>query len=241
LIPMFVPAAMPEGRRLAASAVLLEVGALGIAISLALDRSPLPWVAFVVAALAVFLGQVRWIVQHKRPRPVELPPRDWSTWQTHVAILYVVVATTIGFWLAIVGGSPTVVWVYGATGLLGFVSQMVLGIAGRLLPMHAWYRAYERRDQLPPRSVHSLIAPSLAFTVFACWALGLPVLLVGILTGHAVLVATGAVTLVAGVVANGLHVVVLGARTATRSPGRQIPIPNSQFPRSQLPIPRLDS
>jgi hypothetical protein len=219
LIPMFLPAAMPEGSRLGASAVLLEIGALGVAGSLALESTPLPWLAFVVAALAVFLRSVRWVVQRRRPRPVELPRRDWSTWQTHVAILYLVVAVSIGLRLAIAGGDSTAVWIYGTTGLVGFVSQMVIGISGRLLPMLAWYRACEKGDGvLPARSVHALIVPRLALAVFVLWAVGVPGLLFGIALGRAALVAVSASLLVVGVTANAGHIAAM-LRRAGSTPG----------------------
>src|SRR5690606_38895839 len=97
LIPMFVPAAMPSGS-LAASAVLLEIGTLGLTWSITAGRSGLVWALLVLAAFASFFGQVRRIVREKRPRPVDLPARDWSTWQTHTALLYLFVAAVLGAW-----------------------------------------------------------------------------------------------------------------------------------------------
>jgi hypothetical protein len=75
-----------------------------------------------------------------------------------------------------------VTWAYGAAGILGFATQMIVGIQGRLLPLHAWYRALEHHDGvLPNRSVHRRIEPRLALAVFLFWLAGLPVLMAGLI------------------------------------------------------------
>jgi hypothetical protein len=217
LIPMFVPAVMPSGRGLAASAILLEIGVLGLATSLALGGSALPWLPFVAGALACFVAQVRRLVRQRRPRPVDLPPRDWSTWQTHLAMAWLLVAAALGIAVALGASAIPVLWAYGTAGVLGFAGQMVLGIGGRLLPMHAWYRALERgAGTLPARSVHALIAPRLALAVLVAWAAGLPIFTAGLVTGLHSLVALGAAALLAGVLANAGHVVLLLQRAASR-------------------------
>lgn len=215
LIPMFVPAAMPSGPGLAASAVLLEAGTLGVVVSLAVGHSPVPWLVFVVAALMAFFRVVRAIVRDKRPRPVDLPQRDWSTWHTHLAMAYLCVAAVLGTVIAVAGSSPALLWSYGATGLLGFVVQMVVGIGGRLLPMYAWYRAVERRGGVPPPiSAHRLIVPQLSLAVLLCWLAGLPVFTVGLMRGVSGLIAAGAAAMLAGTVLNAVHMGALARRAA---------------------------
>ena len=217
LIPMFVPAAMPSGGGLAVSAVLLEIGTLGVAGSLAVGASPGPWVAFVVAALIAFSGIVRRTVRDKRARPPDLPPRDWSTWHTHLALVYLSVATVLGVVVAADASSPALLWTYGATGLLGFVVQMVVGIEGRLLPMYAWYRALERGDGvLPERSAHRLIVPRLSLAVLIGWLLGLPVFTAGLAHGMPALISTGAAAMLLGTALNAVHVAVLARRATVR-------------------------
>ncbi|HEX7088057.1 MAG TPA: hypothetical protein VF198_16980 [Vicinamibacterales bacterium] len=211
LIPMFVPAAMPSAR-LGVSAVLLEAGTLGLTWSLIANRSALVWVLLVLGAFAAFFVQVRRIVQERRPRPVDLPPRDWSTWQTHTALLYLLVAAILGLWLAL-GGPDSIAWAYGVAGLLGFVGQMIAGIAGRLLPMHAWYRAMAALDGAPPPvSAHRLIEPRLALAVLVLWSAALPILIAGLSGAGAVLVALGGIALCAGTIANAWHGAVIVAR-----------------------------
>jgi hypothetical protein len=218
LIPMFVPAAMPSGP-LAASAVLLEVGTLGLTWSIVTGGSGLVWAIVVLAAFASFFRQVRRIVRERRPRPVDLPARDWSTWQTHTALLYLFAAAVLGVWLA-AGGPAGLAWAYGIAGLLGFVGQMIAGIQGRLLPMHAWYRAMSRLGGAPPPlSAHGLIVPRLALAVLVLWAGALPLLIAGLSGAGRVLVALGGVTLLAGTIANAWHgalIVVRAGRPAAR-------------------------
>lgn len=219
LIPMFVPAAMPTGARLAASAVLLEIGTLGVAGSLAVGRSPAPWLVFVGAALIAFFGVVRTIVRDKRPRPVDLPPRDWSTWHTHLAMAYLFVATLLGVCVAVASPSPALLWSYGAAGLLGFVVQMVVGIGGRLLPLYVWYRALERGEgAVPDRSVHRLIVPGLSLAVLVSWFIGLPVFAAGLAGGRLALIALGAAAMLVGTALNAGHIAAMTHRAASREP-----------------------
>jgi len=213
LIPMFVPAAMPTGAGLAASAVLLEIGTLGVVGSLALGSSPAPWLLFVLGALVAFFSVVRGIVRDKRPRPKDLPEHDWSTWHTHLAMAYLFVATLLGIGVAIGSPSPAMIWSYGTTGVLGFVVQMVVGIEGRLLPMYAWYRAVERSDGvLPARSVHRLIVPRLSLAVLVCWLVGLPTFGVGLVADSSWLIALGAAAMLLGIALNAVHIVALTRR-----------------------------
>ncbi len=206
LVPMFVPAAMPTGRVLALSAVLLEAGTLGLAGSIAAGTTTAPWVAVVLAAFASFFAQMGRTLRSRRPRPVELPPHDWSVWQTHAAMAYLLLAAGLGAWVSVSGAGPASSWVYGVAGIVGFVAQMVVGIQGRLLPLHAWYRAFERRDGRPPvRSVHRLIDARLALAVFVLWLVGVPLLMAGLAAVRAGLVRAGATALLLAMLVNAVH------------------------------------
>jgi hypothetical protein len=216
LMPMFIPSAMPTGARLALSAVLLEIGTLGLAVSLALGAPTAIWVVFVVGAFVAFSRQVRGMLANRRPRPVELPRPDWSTWQTHTALLYLVIATALGVWLALGSAPVSVTWAYGAAAVLGFVSQVVVGIQGRLLPLAAWYRALEFAEGTPPpTSVHRLADPRVARLVFMLWLAGLPLLTVGLMRQSSAGIATGAVVLFMATLANAAHGWIMVWRSAT--------------------------
>ena len=206
LIPMFLPAAMPSGAGLGISAVLLELGTLGLVASLVAGWSPGPPVLLVLGACAAFSWCIRRTLGDRRPRPIELPRHDWSTWHTHLALVYLMVASVLGCWLAFGEPPIAVTWAYGVAGILGFVSQMVSGIQGRLLPLFGWYRALECRDGVLPRqSAHRLIVPSLALSVFLAWLVGLPVLTIGLMQEHHGAIATGAAALLCATCLSAAH------------------------------------
>ena len=70
LVPMIVPAAMPSGRSLAASAVLLESGVIALAVGLLRGSPWVPAAALViVTGLAVFVWHVRAIIKRRLPPP----------------------------------------------------------------------------------------------------------------------------------------------------------------------------
>jgi hypothetical protein len=202
LIPMFLPAAMPSGPHLAASAILLEAGVALLGLGLLRGTSPLPGALLLIGGFASFLASVRAMLGARRPRPVDLPRPDWSTWQTHVALLSLLIAAAAGVWIAVSGATPARAWVYGVVGLVGFVSQMVVGIEGRLLPMHAWYRGLQRRGALPEISVHRLADPRLTRAVLLGWLAGLPLLTVGLAWTVPPLIAAGALALLAATAVN---------------------------------------
>ncbi len=215
LVPMILPARMPAGNRLAASAVLLEIGVVGLVISLVAGPG-WTWLAalVIVAGIACFVSIIRSIVRHRRPAPAALPKPDWATWQTHAAFVWLLVAAAAGLlltttdvpveWMIIVG------WVYGAAGLIGFLAQIVVGIQGRLLPLYAWYRAMEGRDMTPPsRSAHTLASPDLAGAILAAWTIGVPVLTVGLAGSRASATALGSAVLLAGVALNCAQMIVV--------------------------------
>ena len=213
LVPMFLPAAMPTGRGLIWSAVLLELGTLGVGWAIATGAAVLPWAVLIVAGFGAFLRQVRRILGDRRPRPAEMTGRDWSTWQTHAAMLYLVVATIAGLGLA-VGVAPTSwQWVYGVAGILGFVAQTVVGIQGRLLPLHAWYRAMTALDgEPPPRSAHRLTDGTLALLIFVAWFVAVPLLMVGLVSQRGTWIGSAAAVLLASTLLQMAHMVLIARR-----------------------------
>jgi hypothetical protein len=124
LVPMFLPAAMPAGPRLAVSAVLIEAGLVIVTTALI---AGVGWHAagalLIAGGLASFVGVIRRSLSQRRPRPPALPRRDWSVWQSHAAMLWLLTAIALGVALAI--GVPErwflpAVWLYGVAGLVGF-------------------------------------------------------------------------------------------------------------------------
>ena len=214
LIPMIVPAEMPKGRSLAASAVLLEVGTIGLAVAL-VSGSGWSWLAalIIIAGIASFVGQVRKIVRRKLSPPAALPRPDWATWQTHIAFVWLLVAAVTGLLLTLPvppGWLIGLGWIYGTAGLVGFLAQIVVGIQGRLLPLHGWYRMMERGNMQPPaRSAHTLASHGLARAILVAWALGVPLLVTGLAAGINWIVAAGSAVLLAGVVFNATQAITI--------------------------------
>ncbi len=184
LIPMIVPTAMPTAGSMALSALLIQGGVIVLVVALMTNSA---WkvvaAALIVAGLASFVVHVRIALQQKRPPPAALPRPDWATWQTHVALLWLLVAAGTGLYIAWPGGEAAFEadWLYGTAGLIGFLAQVIAGMQGRLLPMHAWYAAFNAAGMKPPsQSVHTLASPRLARLIFFCWTIGVPALALGL-------------------------------------------------------------
>jgi hypothetical protein len=210
LVPMVLPSRMPDGASTAISAVLLQAGVVVLVVAFTLGSA---WVIagalLIAGGLAAFLAHLRMMLRSRLPPPAELPRPDWPTWQTRASFAWLVVTVLIGVALSAprvdeAGAGNGLRWIYGTLGLIGFLSQIVVGIQGRLLPLHAWYRAFQAAGLVQPvRSAHSLGSPALAAAVFATWTAGVPVLAIGFAASAAWLVSAGSGLLFAAVVLNG--------------------------------------
>lgn len=234
LIPMMLPSAMPKGRMVAASAVLIEAGLILIVGSLFVDGPIVPAAGvLIVAGLVSFAVQLTRTALCRLPRPPARPRRDWSIWQVHAAFLWLLIAVTLGWTLSREGvaGSTRMAWVYGTAGLLGYVAQMIAGMHGRLVPYYAWYRAMAALGDRPRTSAHALPSPFAAGLVFFAWTAGVPGLAAGLALEHLLLIRAGALALLTGVAAGGVHMMWmlrLARRTrkeeAVHAAGRRSPL-----------------
>jgi hypothetical protein len=207
LIPMFLPAAMPTGTALAWSAVSIECGLIVLVLALPTAHSAVVAGALlIVAGLVMFVRQIRGALAHRMPRPPALPARDWSTWQTHTALVWLGVAIVSGLTLTIMPASSSTVplmWVYGTAGLVGFLAQIVVGMQGRLVPMYLWYRAWARRPGPPPAvAANALPTAAWARPLFVIWVAGVPTLMWGLALQEIGAVRAGAALLGCGTVTN---------------------------------------
>lgn len=223
LLPMLLPAAMPERRSLWASALLLETGVLGLAAGLVLRR---PWAgAFAVVAVAgvlSFLREVRWMARNPRPAPKELRKPDLGV--VHVAQALACLLLAAGLGLALVF-SPPAAWkvpaalVYGVLGLVGFLAQMVIGVNARLLPLFSWLTAYagDAFRTVPP-SPHATPSRTLQVWTLGLWSVGMPLLAAALALDRAPWLTAAGWTLFAAVLLDGIGAVriVLRARPRTR-------------------------
>jgi len=205
LLPMTFPSKMPSGRSVYASAMLLEVGVLGLFITL-LIRSV--WVALfgliIVAGLVAFAAQVAWMVRRRVARPTGAPRIDFGILHAASAGVSLTVAVAIGLALLVLPTSPATLHaaaVYGVFGLVGFLAQMVVAMEVRLLPMVTWFWAYERSGyRVPPPSPHTMRERTWQAIVFAAWTIGVPALAVGMGLESAPWLSLGAWALLVGVV-----------------------------------------
>jgi hypothetical protein len=209
LIPMMLPAAMPTGRALAISAVLIESGLAVLVVTLLAAPAWVPAGALLITGgLVSFVMQIRRTLAHRVPRPPALPRRDWSTWQTHTALLWLLIATALGLVLGITTVAEhrlTLMWIYGVAGLVGFLAQIVVGMQGRLVPLYAWYRAGAAKGEPPAIGANALPSAHFARPIFFAWTAGVPLLAWGLAFQGPFAIRAAALLLVSGVVLGGLY------------------------------------
>jgi hypothetical protein len=223
LLPMTFPSKIPSGRSLWVSAVLLEIGVLGLFTTLLLRSAwTIVFGVTIVAGLAVFMAHVVWMRRHLAAKPPGVQRIQFGLLHAANAALSLIVASTIGITLLVVPVSPrSLQWAaaYGVVGLVGFLAQMVIAMEARLLPMVSWFWAYEAsRYKVPPPSPHVMRDRILQAIVYGAWTVGVPALAGGMWAASSRLVSVGAWALFAGVALTTLDsvfVVVPALRAAT--------------------------
>jgi hypothetical protein len=206
MLPMFFPSKMATPRSMYASAVLLEVGVLGLFWTLLLrSRLSMVFGIAIVAGLVAFATRVVWMRRHMVSKPVGAPRPDFGLLHAAGAAVSLVAAATLGLLLLYQPSSPQMLHIaaaYGVFGLIGFLGQMVTAMEARLLPMGTWYWAYAASDyRIAPPSPHTMRDRRLQTIVFSGWTIGVPVLAGGMFVESADLVRLGAWALFTGVTA----------------------------------------
>lgn len=218
LLPMLLPAAMPEGKSLWASALLLEAGVLGLAAGLVVrSRWAGLFAVVAVAGILSFLREIRWMVRNPRPAPKDLRKPDLGI--IHVAQAFGCLVLAAGLGLALVL-SPPAAWkvpaalVYGVLGLVGFLAQMVIGVNDRLLPLFSWLTAYagDAFRTVPP-SPHILPSRAIQAWTLGLWSAGVPLLAAALALDRPAWLAFAGWALFAAVVLDGVG----AARVVTRA------------------------
>jgi hypothetical protein len=223
LLPMVLPARMPRGVAMYASALLLEVGAVGLFVTL-LRRSgySLLFGLIVTAGFLVFAAHVGSMLKHRRQRPPDRPSPDYAVRHAAQSFVSLVVTISIGILLAAVEPSELtmrIALVYGVTALVGFLGQMVAGMQVRLLPLLGWYTAAHRGvDPQAIPSPASVGSRQLEGAAWWLWLWGVPALAIGFLLNAVPLLSAGAIALTAAALAGTMNAARV-ARTAFRSAG----------------------
>ena len=204
LLPMMLPSKAPEGRSLFVSAVLIETGVLGLFATLIARSS---WSRLfgllIVGGLASFVLHVVQMARTPRPRPPAAPAVDFAV--LHVAAAGLSLACSIAIGVYLLFAEPTewtlrAALAYGVFGLIGFLSQMVVAMETRLIPLFTWYRAYAQSNfKVPPPSPFVMRDRFLQTVVFVAWVFASPALAAGFFFNAVPLLAAGAWALFAGV------------------------------------------
>lgn len=230
LFPMVLPASMPGGRRLWLTAVILEVGVLGLLLTLPFrTRWSEPFALLGVVAVVLFLERVAWMRRHPKKSPRDLPMPDYGSLQAVTALVWLALAAVLGGVLTL--GPPgawrvPVAGLYGVVGLVGFLAQIVIGMEARLLPMFAWMHAWVGSgfEEAPP-SPHGLAWRPLQAVTWLTWLVGVPLLGVGLALARPTPLAAGAAALLVGLLGAGInavrvvrHAFAVGAESRGKAP-----------------------
>lgn len=233
LLPMVLPTRPPSGRSVAASAILLETGVIVLFAGLVTHTAwALAGGVFIAAGLACFFIQVNVMASHPRPRPAGAATPDYAVRHAVVAGIWLMAAVAMGLVLLIAPMSERslrLAMAYGVAGLIGFLSQLILGLEVRLLPMHAWYWQFADTDfKGPVPAPHAMGSQRLRGVVFCAWLAGVPLLALGFFFDAPMVVSAGAWALLAGVVIAAVNGVSLVRCRSEVAPER--PAPDSRLP-----------
>jgi hypothetical protein len=217
MLPMILPAAMPQGFWAYASAVLLEAGVAGLVVAFfAGGRGLVAAAVLVVGGLACFFSRVVWMLRRRRPAPTELRRPDFGVAHALQALVCLLAAGGLGVHLALAEPSDTtlaLIPAYGVLGLVGFLSQIVVGVEGRVLPLFAWLWGFaDRAYAESPPSLHAAPLRSLQALVFLLWTVGVPLLALGLASETMPAVAGGAGALFVAVLGSLLNALVVLVR-----------------------------
>jgi hypothetical protein len=221
MLPMMLPSAQPSGAGPLLATAFTAGGAWLLAAGRLLGLAPLSAAGAVLAAfgVAVFLGQVAWMLRHRRPPPSAQPRPDPGVAHALAALGWLAVAAALGLWLALAPASDRTLagaMAYGTVALVGFLAQMVAGVAARLLPVYAWLWGFaDRGHRESPPSLHTALDRRAQIAALALWTAGVPTLALGLALDGLAWISAGAGALAAAV-ALGAANLALGVRRLWR-------------------------
>jgi hypothetical protein len=212
LLPMMLPAALPRGVGPLAATALTQ---LGVCLLVAARMVALPGAIRTVAALTsatgvvLFLTQVIWMLRHPRPAPAAQPRPDLGVGHALQALAWLAISTVLGVWLAFAPASEATLagaLAYGVLALVGFLAQIVVGVASRLVPLYAWLWGFaDRAHQSSPPSLHGALSRTIQKATLGLWTVGVPLLAAGFVKDRHVWISTGAASLSVAVILGGAN------------------------------------
>jgi len=206
LLPMILPSAVPPQPWVWATAVVMEVGVIGLAVSLYLGSNWSRGFGILVACgLAIFLSRVVWMLRNPKPPPKALRRPDYGVGHLAFALVCLLAAAVLGLSLS---NAPPAQWkteaamIYGCLALLGFLAQMVVGVETRFLPLYGWFRSFAKGGfEAQPPSPHSIPYRPMQFLGLVLWVVGLPLFTVGLAFAAIKSLRIGSICLLAAVLA----------------------------------------
>jgi hypothetical protein len=227
MLPMILPSAMPRGPWAHAATLATQAGAWSLFLAFLAGRWIGPAALAAAAGVALFLAQVIWMARNRRPAPREMPRPDWSAGHALQALGYLALAAVLGVGLAFAPRSETALrgaLAYGVLGLVGFLSQMVVGVAGRLLPLYAWLWGFaDRGHRENPPSLHRAPSRMLQAIVLLLWSAGVPALAAGFALDRPPLISAAGVALSLAVALGAANLLLMLRRLWRFLPGGSSP------------------
>lgn len=166
--------------------------------------------AFAMAGgLALYLGLVSGYFLHRVRRVL-----DPGLAHVAVAFFYLALATVLGLLVFTISGfHPRLIVDYAVTGIVGWLSLLIVGIYQKIVPFLTWLHRFASRVGEPgvPR-IADLTVPAVGWTMLALFTAGLGLLLAGVAAGSGAAARAGA----AGFAAATALLVLQHARLALR-------------------------
>jgi hypothetical protein len=225
LLPMMLPSAPPRGGGPLLATALTDAGAWLLAGGrlLGSPRTSAAGAVLAASGIVAFLGQVAWMLRHRRPAPTAQPRPDPGVAHALAALAWLAAAVPLGLWLALAPPSERALagaMAYGVIGLVGFLAQMVVGVSARLLPLAGWlWGFYDREHRENPPSPHTALSRRAQMAGLALWTLGVPALALGLADDRLAWVSGGAGALALAVVLDAVNLAMGLRRLSERGRG----------------------
>ena len=195
MLPAFILPTIALPRAAIYQLYALGVGVIGLAVTLLGSwRGAAAWSALVVLSMLAYLATMARLMRTRRM------PLDWTARHALAGFLWLIATAATGIALSLIGAaSPAgsrIAACFGAAGLLGFFSNLIIGMSYRLFVAFAIRaRAAAGWDTA---TTDSLVYTRPRLLVFATFNAGVAILVVGFLAGASFLAEAGAALVAIG-------------------------------------------